>query len=222
MSNNPYKPIAGQTFKEGPYEYRIYVKTGDIGDDSIISISIFLENIPDVVGMDLVQLAMRHVSELTPADMIASTQFMINKIVMEEYESIGEISRALVAGVTLGLQPLNSLIQVIEKNLDKKIDFQEINRVIGIRAKKADKTISFLAHHLKEVNGTKIIITGKTTGTPKKDRDGKILPAISVNLEVMASGSKNSWDMNNKIKEAFAHVCPMDLDNTDNISISYV
>ena len=43
--------LAGQVFKDGPYEYRIYVKTGELGDETIVSISVFIENTPPHVGV---------------------------------------------------------------------------------------------------------------------------------------------------------------------------
>lgn len=235
MNENPFKPLAGHTFKEGPYEYRIYVKTGEIGDDHIVSISIFLENIPNIVGMDLVDLAIAHVRALTPEDMKTSANFMINKIVMEEYESMGEVSRSLIKGVSLGLQSLDSLTDVIERNMDKKIDFEEINRAISARSRKVNKTISFLNDQIKTVQADNNIysvqaITGNVSGAPTKNSEGIIKPGINVKITVhifdkpgqtavQRMANNDSWKISRDFRETFNHHSIIDLHSYDKFEV---
>lgn len=228
MSNNPYQPIAGKTFKEDSYEYRIYVKTGDIGDDYIISISVFLENIPDIIGMDLIQKAVAHVSALTPEELKNNAQFMVNKVVMEEYESLGEISRSLLKGISLGLQPLDSLIHVIERNLDNKIDFHEINQRITSRKLKLQKSVDYLQRLLpalnekfKEYQVKKINAT--INGAPTKSSEGMIRPGINIRL-VMDYTSDNNfrlWDAKDAFKGLFLHYSLIDLYSYDKLDIDF-
>ena len=152
--------LTGRVFKDGPYEYRIYIKTGSLGDDRIVAVSLFIENIPPHVGVDLYMYAMGHIVELA-GTAIDTSEWMINKVIMEEYEHLGEISGMIMGADKVkdfGLQPLSTLMSKIKINLNKKMDLEEVNRKIQVRLNKMVKLIKYVQKNVTSVKDIPIQI----------------------------------------------------------------
>lgn len=185
MEDNSFKKLAGVVYKDGPYEYRIYIKTGSLGDDNIVAVSLFIENIPPYVGVDLYMYAMGHIVEVAGTS-IDNSDWMINKVIMEEYENLGEISTLILGNDKVrdfGLQSLSSLMNKIKINLNKKLDLEKVNSVIQIRLAKINKLISYMQKKYTSMEGFSIHINSTTSGTAKRYND-TIAPGITVQITV--------------------------------------
>jgi hypothetical protein len=191
-----FSQLAGKVFNDGPYQYRIYIKTGSLGDDNIVAVSLFIENVPPYVGVDLYMYAMGHIVEVA-GTAIDNSEWMINKVIMEEYEHLGEISSMIMGADKVkdfGLQPLNTLMSKIKINLNKKMDLEEVNRKIQIRLTKMVKLIKYVQKNVTSVKDIPIQISYQANGAAKRHNEN-LAPGITVKVTV-------AYDRNNeKVKE---------------------
>lgn len=222
-----YPSIAGKTFTDGQYEYRIYIKTGSLGEGDITSISLFIENTPDQVGMDLALYALGHVAEAIGKEDLNKSEFMINKILIEDYPAIGEILSLLLDGrkTELGIQSFESLLNKIKINLNKSIDFAETNRIIAIRKKKFQKVLTYMSEAGLEIDGVKVIkIHSTVKGQAKRHDDSRLAPAIEINMVVVISDEGYQKDRGNAvvpfIKRTFNEISPIDIYSYDKLMVT--
>ncbi len=183
--------LAGKVFNDGPYQYRIYIKTGSLGDDEIVAVSLFIENIPPYVGVDLYMYAMGHIVELA-GTAIDNSEWMINKVIMEEYEHLGEISSMIMGADKVkdfGLQPLSTLMSKIKINLNKKMDLEEVNKKIQIRLAKMTKLIKYMQKNITTISNVPISITYKASGAARRHHE-TLSPGITVKLTVAYDSDK--------------------------------
>lgn len=187
--------LAGKVFKDGPYEYRIYIKTGSLGDENIVAVSLFIENIPSYVGVDLYMYAMGHIVELA-GDTIENSDWMINKVIMEEYEHLGEISSMIMGADKVrdfGLQSLSGLMSKIKINLNKKMDLEEVNRRIQVRLSKMVKLIKYMQKNITSIDDVPVIINYVANGAAKRHNE-TLAPGIRVKVNVSI---RTTWNNGN-------------------------
>ena len=183
--------LAGKVFNDGPYQYRIYIKTGSLGDDNIVAVSLFIENIPPYVGVDLYMYAMGHIVEVA-GTAIDNSEWMINKVIMEEYEHLGEISSMIMGADKVkdfGLQSLSSLMSKIKINLNKKMDLEEVNRKIQVRLNKMVKLIKYVQKNVTSVKDIPIQISYQANGAAKRHQE-TLAPGITVKVTVTYDSDK--------------------------------
>jgi hypothetical protein len=179
------KEVTGKLFKDGPYEYMIYIKSGDLGVGVINSISIVIENIPDYVGIDVLLYAMSHVIDAGGEELKNSQdEFMINKIVMEQYESLGEMITAMGLSTEFGLQSFTNLNNTILTHKDKKIDLKNINEKVSTRTNKLTKAMEYIANTFTSpIDGVETKISYKISGKPGRSYN-TIIPALRLDVKI--------------------------------------
>lgn len=204
--NEQLSTLAGKVFTDGPYQYRIYVRTGDLGDESIMAINIFIENEPPYVGVDLHMFAINRVAEVA-GDHMEKSDWMINKVIMEEAEGLGELS-SLITGertTVFGIQSYQSLMTKIQNNIDKKIDFEKVFKTISSRKIKLFKTLDHMVDNITNINGTPISMKFSISGEPKRHADSMLAPSIKIYITFAAYKDSTIWGINsrpNRDKEA--------------------
>lgn len=230
LLNENINSLAGQVFTDGPYEYRIYVKTGELGDDSIVSLSIFIENTPSHVGVDLYLMALEKVAQVA-GDHIQNSDWMINKVILESYESLGEMTSMIMGerSNTFGLQSFQSLLQKIKTNLNKKIDFEEVNSTIDIRKRKLTKVLEYMQRTLTKVNNIKLSLKSyNIIGEAKRHNEDTLAPSIKIKMIVAIdtkAPEKNSRDalqsVREKIQTIMEDLSSIDLHSYDTVTIDW-
>lgn len=220
---NIIKQIAGKVFNDGPYEYRIYMKSADLGT-VITSISIFIENTPDYVGIDLLIFAMGHIIDAGGEELKnTESEFMFNKVIMEDYESLGEMLSAMGITSEFGVQSFQNLNKAILSNKDKKIDLSEINAKIQTRLSKIKKALIHTVKVFEHEQGVSTSLS-KLEGQPRRTQNNKIVPAISANI-IIRSGNTD-WNVREQFRRVFLDYLdrynPIELTNTDAIKIDVV
>jgi hypothetical protein len=136
---------------------------------------------------------MGHIVEVA-GTAIDNSEWMINKVVMEEYENLGDMSSAIMGADKIkdfGLQPLSSLMNKIKINLNKKMDLEELNRKVQVRLTKMIKLIKYVQKNVTTINNVPISITYKANGAPKRYQE-TIAPGITV--KVLATYDPNAPD----------------------------
>jgi hypothetical protein len=220
---NIIKQIAGKVFNDGPYEYRIYIKSADLGT-VITSISIFIENTPDHVGVDLLIYALGHIIEVGGEELkTIDSEFMINKVIMEEYESLGEMLSSMGITTEFGVQSFEDLNRAVLSNKDKKIDLAEINKRIETRIAKFKKALIYTARLFEHEQGLTTSVTS-IEGNPRRSQNGTILPAISANITIRTGNT--DWNARETFRKAFMNYLndhtPIELTQTDAIKIDVI
>lgn len=221
--------LAGQVFKDGPYEYRIYVKTGDLGDETIVSISVFIENAPPSVGVDLYLMALQRVAEVA-GEHVQNSEWMINKVILEQNESLGEMTSMITGQRSniFGLQSFQSLLDKIKTNLNKKIDFQQVNDTIAIRIKKLTKVLNYIQTKLPTLKNLSSKMTYTISGEAKRHNDDLLAPSIKaeINVELMETRGGETFirSLTGALKEEVYNMIedysPIDIHSYDNISVN--
>jgi len=229
LLNEEINSLAGQVFTDGPYEYRIYVKTGELGDDSIVSLSIFIENTPAHVGVDLYLMALEKVAQVA-GDHIQNSDWMINKVILESYESLGEMTSMIMGqrSNVFGLQSFQSLLQKIKTNLNKKIDFEEVNSTIEVRKRKLTKVLEYIQRNLTKVGNSPLSLRTYTiTGEAKRHNEDTLAPSIKINIMVALNRkdhpeSRETLDtIRDKIENMIEELSSIDLHSYDSVSINW-
>jgi hypothetical protein len=220
--------LAGQVFTDGPYEYRIYVKTGELGDSSIVSISIFIENTPPHVGVDLYLMALKRVAEVA-GDHIENSEWMINKVIIEQYEALGEMT-PMVTGQRsniFGLQSYRNLEEKIRTNLTKSINFQQVNDIIDVRKRKLTKVLNYMQKTLPTYKQP-LNITYTISGEVKRHNEEILAPSIKADINVTMVEKPKASDhtarviidaIKDSIYEMIEDLSPIDIHSYDNITI---
>jgi hypothetical protein len=216
--------LAGVVYKDGPYQYRIYIKTGSLGDDNIVAVSLFIENIPPYVGVDLYMYAMGHIVEVA-GTAIDDSEWMINKVIMEEYEHLGEISSMIMGADKVkdfGLQSLNTLMNKIKINLNKKMDLEEVNKKIQVRLNKMVKLIKYIQKNVTSIDGVPISITYQANGTAKRHQE-TLAPGITFKVRVTYDGKDPKTptpnDMRRSVEDMLRDYSPIEWQPYDNIAV---
>ena len=221
--------LAGQVFKDGPYEYRIYVKTGELGDETIVSISIFIENTPSHVGVDLYLMALNRVAEVA-GDHIEKSEWMINKVIIEQYEALGEMTPMITGQRSniFGLQSYRSLEEKIRANLSKSINFQEVNDIIDIRKRKLTKVLNYMQKTLPTANKQPLQITYTISGEAKRHNEEILAPSIKADINVTMMEKPKASDhvarsiieaVKDSVYEMIQDLLPIDIHSYDNITV---
>jgi len=221
---NIIKQIAGKVFKDGPYEYRIYMKSADLGT-VITSISIFIENTPDQVGVDLIMYALAHLIDVGGEELKTSeSEFMINKIIMEEYESLGEMISAMGLSSEFGVQSFEDLNKRVLNNKDKKVDLAEINRKIKTRSAKLQKALEYAVRLFEKEYNLQASVSHPVSGRPKRTSGNTIFPGLDTSITIWTPENdyavKN--DLRDKMKSIIDDVTPIEITQNDNIKIDVV
>jgi hypothetical protein len=217
--------LAGKVFNDGPYQYRIYIKTGSLGDDEIVAVSLFIENIPPYVGVDLYMYAMGHIVEVA-GTAIDTSEWMINKVIMEEYEHLGEVSSMIMGADKVkdfGLQSLNTLMSKIKINLNKKMDLEEVNRKIQIRLAKMTKLIKYMQKNITTISNVPISITYQASGAARRHHE-TLSPGITVKVIVTYDSDKanvliGSNDIRSHVYDILKDYSPIEWHPYDNITV---
>lgn len=226
LLNENINSLAGQVFTEGPYEYRIYVKTGELGDDSIVSLSIFIENTPSHVGVDLYLMALEKVAQVA-GDHIQNSDWMINKVILESYEGLGEMTSMIMGNRSnvFGLQSFKDLLKKIKTNLNKKVDFEEVNNTIDIRKRKLTKVLEYMQRTLTKVNNTKLSLKSYSiTGEAKRHNEDTLAPSIKIKMIVALTQKQNTLtnlDVKEKIQTIMEDLSSIDLHSYDTVTIDW-
>lgn len=220
---NIIKQIAGKVFQDGPYEYRIYIKSADLGT-VITSISIFIENTPDYVGVDLILYALGHIIDVGGEELKnTESEFMINKIIMEDYESLGEMISAMGITSEFGVQSFEDLNRRVLANKDKKVDLAEINRKIQTRMAKFKKALIYTAKVFEHQQGLSTSVVS-LTGNPRRINNGAILPALSASITIRTANT--DYNAKETIRKAFMNYLedhnPIELTQNDSIKIDVI
>lgn len=219
--------LAGVVFNDGPYEYRIYLKTGSLGDEDIVAVSLFIENIPPYVGVDLYMYAMGHIVEVA-GHHIDGSEWMINKVILEEYENLGEISSMIMGADKVkdfGLQSLSSLMSKIKINLNKKLDLEEVNRKIQVRLTKMVKLIKYMQKNITSIDNVPISLSYKANGAARRHNE-TLAPGIVVDVAVTydqnedANNAVAHKDIRNQIEHMIKEYSPINFHPYDNITVS--
>jgi hypothetical protein len=220
--------LTGRVFKDGPYEYRIYIKTGSLGDDRIVAVSLFIENVPPYVGVDLYMYAMGHIVEVAGTD-IDNSEWMINKVILEQYEHLGEMSSAIMGSDKIkdfGLQPLNSLMNKIKINLNKKMDLEELNKKVQVRLAKMIKLVKYMQKNVTTINNVPISITYTANGAPKRYQE-TLAPGITVKVKVTYNKTNDettpqleSKDVRSQIEDMLKEYSPIEWHPYDTITVA--
>jgi hypothetical protein len=93
-----------------------------------------------------------------------------------------------------GLQSLNTLMNKIKINLNKKMDLEEVNRKIQVRLNKMVKLIKYVQKNVTSVKDIPIQISYQANGAAKRHQE-TLAPGITVKVTV-------AYDKNNeKLKE---------------------
>jgi hypothetical protein len=222
------KQVTGKIFEDGPYEYKIYIKSGDLGLGNINSISIFVENTPDHIGVDLIIYAMGRLIDIAGEELKSSEdEFMINNIYMEKYETLGEMVTAMGFSTELGLQSFSQLNAAILKNRDKKIDLKDINDKITIRANKLTKALSYIANNFTSpIDGFDFNIVYEVSGKPVRAKND-ISPGLNVVVNLTPDKKINSitdYQKKNLIISAFkdqlSDISPIQIQAYDRLAIN--
>lgn len=219
--------LAGKVFKDGPYEYRIYVRTGSLGDDDIISISLFIENTPDYVGGDLYMYAINHVAAVAGEDQIKNSDWMINKVVLESHESLGEMTALILKDNrnVLGLQSYIDLFKKIQSIQDRKIVFEDVKRTLIARERKLTKVLEYMKNNITKVEGVPVRITYNVSGEIKRHNDTILAPKLNATITVdFKSNNDLSRDQINavteKVHEMMEELSPIDIHSYDAIRVT--
>lgn len=219
--------LAGKVFKDGPYEYRIYLKTGSLGDEDIVAVSLFIENIPPYVGVDLYMYAMGHIVEVA-GHHIDGSEWMINKVILEEYENLGEISSMIMGADKVkdfGLQSLSTLMSKIKINLNKKLDLEEVNRKIQVRLAKMVKLIKYMQKNITSIDNVPISLSFKANGAARRHNE-TLAPGIVVNITVTYDENEDTnklvahKDIRNQIEHMIKEYSPINFHPYDNITVN--
>ena len=219
--------LAGKVFTDGPYEYRIYVRTGSLGDDDIVSISIFVENTPDYVGGDLYMYALKHVAAVAGQDHIQTSDWMINKAILESHESLGEMTALILRDSRniLGLQSYPELYKKIQANLDKKIVFDDVKNMLQIRERKLTKVLEYMKSNVTKVEGVPVRLTYTISGEIKRHNDSILAPRLNATISVDFKSNNNLErdqikDVTEKVHEMMEDLSPIDIHSYDNIRVT--
>jgi hypothetical protein len=219
--------LAGVVFNDGPYEYRIYLKTGSLGDEDIVAVSLFIENIPPYVGVDLYMYAMGHIVEVA-GHHIDGSEWMINKVILEEYENLGEISSMIMGADKVkdfGLQSLSTLMSKIKINLNKKLDLEEVNRKIQVRLAKMVKLIKYMQKNITSIDNVPISLSYKANGAARRHNE-TLAPGIVVDVAVTYDQNEDTnnpvahKDIRNQIEHMIKEYSPINFHPYDNITVS--
>jgi len=222
------KQVTGKIFEDGPYEYKIYIKSGDLGLGNINSISIFVENTPDHIGADLILYAMGRLIDVAGEELKSSEdEFMINSIYMEKYETLGEMVTAMGFSTELGLQSFSQLNTAILRNRDKKIDLKNINDNITIRSNKLTKALSYIANNFTSpIDGIDFNIVYEVSGKPVRAKND-ISPGLNVVVNLTPDRKINpitDYQKKNLIISAFkdqlSDISPIQIQAYDRLAIN--
>jgi hypothetical protein len=197
------KEVTGKLFKDGPYEYMIYIKSGDLGVGVINSISVVIENTPDYVGIDILLYAMSHLIDAGGEELKNSQdEFMINNIRMKEYEFLGEMITAMGLSTEFGLQSFTNLNNTILEHNDKKIDLKDINEKVSARTNKLTKAMEYIANTFTSpIEGVETKLSYKISGKPGR-ANNTIIPALRLDVKINTDKGV-SLEQKNQIGSAF-------------------
>jgi hypothetical protein len=204
------------------------VKTGELGDDSIVSLSIFIENTPAHVGVDLYLMALEKIAQVA-GDHIQNSDWMINKVILESYEGLGEMTSMIMGqrSNVFGLQSFQSLLQKIKTNLNKKVDFEEVNSIIEVRKRKLTKVLNYMQKTLPTYKQP-LNITYTISGEAKRHNEEILAPSIKADIIVTMIEKPKASDhtarviieaIKDSIYEMIENLSPIDIHSYDNITI---
>jgi hypothetical protein len=218
------KQVTGKIFEDGPYEYKIYIKSGDLGLGNINSISIFVENTPDHIGVDLILYAMGRLIDVAGEELKSSEdEFMINSIYLEKYTSLGEMVTSMGFSTELGLQSFSQLNATLLKNRDKKIDLKEIKQKVYTRINKLTKAMGYIANTFTSpIEGIETkVVSHNVAGSLLKSKN-TIVPALRIDVNIKTDKGI-SVDKRQEIGKAFKDqlmdVSPIDIHPYDTLAI---
>ena len=218
------KQITGKLFKDGPYEYQIYIKSKDLGLGTINSISIFVDNIPDHVGVDLIIYAMGQLIDIAGEELKSSEdEFMINKIIVERYPSLGEMVTAMGFTTELGLQSFSQLNATLLKNRDKKIDLKELKQKVSSRVTKLNKVMEYITNTFTSpIEGVETKVVSHNVAGILLKSNNTIVPALRLDVNIKTDKGI-SVDKRQEIGKAFKDqlldVSPIDIHPYDILAI---
>ena len=128
-----------------------------------------------------------------------------------------------------GLQSFQSLLQKIKTNLNKKIDFEEVNSTIDIRKRKLTKVLEYMQRTLTKVNNIKLSLKSYSIiGEAKRHNEDTLAPSIKVKMIVAIdtkAPEKNSRDalqsVREKIQTIMEDLSSIDLHSYDTVTIDW-
>lgn len=218
------KEVTGKLFKDGPYEYMIYIKSGDLGVGVINSISVVIENIPDYVGIDVLLYAMSHVIDAGGEELKNSQdEFMMNRIVMKKYSALGEIMTAMGLSTEFGLQSFTQLNNTILEHKDKKIDLKEIKQKVYTRINKLTKAMEYIANTFTSpIEGMEIKLSYNVAGSMSR-LNNSIVPALRLDVNIItdkAVSISQKDEIGKAFKDQLQEISPIQIQTYDIIAIT--
>lgn len=221
-------PFRGQEYTDGPYTYRIAAYMGESGS---CSITIIVEGESTVIKGDLLIYAVARIIDKDGQDDFNSAriEFNLHKIMLEEYEHLGDIAPTLYGYAHPYLldryQTLTQLYQFASEHKEAVFNLTDIAEKVKRRAAKTNKTISFLKGEPIDAEGMGqfTIVGGNTTGEVIKTRDG-IVPAIRITLQVTGEdlGGMHTYHVNSAIAKYFKNASAIELFDYDQFTIKNV
>jgi hypothetical protein len=126
-----------------------------------------------------------------------------------------------------GLQSFQSLLQKIKTNLNKKIDFEEVNSIIEVRKRKLTKVLEYMQRTLTKVNNTSLSLKSYSiTGEAKRHNEDTLAPSIKVKMIVaikpeIKSNREILEAVREKIHSIMEDLSSIDLHSYDTVTIDW-
>lgn len=174
-------------------------------------------------------MALNRVAEVA-GDHIEKSEWMINKVIIEQYEALGEMTPMITGQRSniFGLQSYRSLEEKIRTNLTKSINFQEVNDLIDIRKRKLTKVLNYMQKTLPTVNKLPLQITYTISGEAKRHNEEILAPSIKADINVTMMEKPKASDhvarsiieaVKDSVYEMIEDLLPIDIHSYDNITI---
>jgi hypothetical protein len=144
----------GTVFNDGPYEYEVMVKSGSIlTDNSVVGISIAVLNTPAYIGGDLLVYMLGHLMDSGGEELRSSeAKFMIAKIILEEYSTLGDVAPLINITSNIKPKPLDELSKIILAEKTNLYNLEEISNKVESRMSKFKKTMDYITNTYEPVD----------------------------------------------------------------------
>lgn len=215
------KELNDKVFNLGGYEFKIVVKQARVGDDTLNSVRITIENVVKRIKGDIFVLVLQELRNYLKED----DEVSIGSLKVNEADSLGNFIPLLkIPHNAFNMQPLNDLMQVAVQYQDNIVDLEESLRIAGVRKAKVERTVSHLQRTITEFQGRPVEIDyvevqGKLLPSPKG-----LIPALYIEIyakvhETRSDGYFYKDELKSHIMNMFMEFCPIEIKQKDNIRI---
>jgi hypothetical protein len=214
------KELNDKVFNLGGYEFKIVVRQARVGDDTLNSVRITIENLVKRVKGDIFVLALQELSNYLKVE----DEVSIASLIVNEADTLGNFIPLLkIPHNAFNMQPLEELMQVAVQYQDTIVDLEESLRIAGVRKAKVERTVSHLQRTITEFQGSPVKIDyvdvqGKLLPSPKG-----LIPALYVEIYAKVHENFDHRDYKDLLKShimnMFMEFCPIEIKQKDNIRI---